>query len=619
MVARGSSRGRGAGRQTNNPTGGRGRTGNGPPGPTVSHQEGRTTPIRQATLPPLVETVADDERPPPDPDPNFHPQEDWQQVSRRRNTTPRESRTVVRNDDDRMPLRPPTPHSITSQRAQSTVPQQGHTAGLDFHTRQRSPPGEDDDDESQVTIHFEADHGSSQDSIEADEEQIRLSGEIEDMWNDLENVENLFATGCPDPSANPTAQTSQALTNTSVQQTLRNQQGYFPTTRTGSAQRGRFGVSNPNSPYLLRVPEDNDSAPTPGEECPAAMLNPDAGSDQDHRNAATPSPRVTTGQDINARPNVPPLIATTADAHEDLRRRYDALALPGDDRETNISRSAIDRDFERELHNAIATSLRNLATDMNQDTTRQVNDLSSRVGTAMGNVTSIMRAQERRQSLVMGNINQSMRDLGHTLYTMNQERLETITAGPPPAIPTLPALPAAQALPALPAAPQPTDHNAGHTMQPTHDPIKIKMLHNACYPHRELRTVRTQVNIAQLWAHRNLSYHEVAGLYKVTAAPVDSERLGTTTTRSGYVHDIQDQQGYFDEPEGQGPFHVNVHNRGSKPFVRKPGRLPKDVWDSLSATDQRNWDTLSDAAKALVVSMHNRNPTPPRQAHHSDP
>jgi hypothetical protein len=151
------------------------------------------------------------------------------------------------------------------------------------------------------------------------------------------------------------------------------------------------------------------------------------------------------------------------------------------------------------------------------------------------------------------------------------------------------------------------------------DPIKIKMLHNACYPHRELRAVRTQVNIAQLWAHHTLSYHEVAELYKVIAAPVDSDRLGTTSTRSRNVHDVQDQPDFYGDPEGPESFQANVHNRGNKPFVRKPGRLPKDVWDSLSPTDQRNSDTLSDAAKALVLSMQNRNPTPPsRQMHHSE-
>jgi hypothetical protein len=103
------------------------------------------------------------------------------------------------------------------------------------------------------------------------------------------------------------------------------------------------------------------------------------------------------------------------------------------------------------------------------------------------------------------------------------------------------------------------------------DPIKIEMLHNACYPHRELRAVRTQVNIAQLWAHRTIAYHEVAELYKVTAAPLDSERLGTTTTRSGNVHDVQHQVDHFDDPDNPDSFQANVHNRGNKPFVRKPG------------------------------------------------
>jgi hypothetical protein len=88
MVARGSSRGGGGGRQTNNPAGGRGRANNGPPGSTMSRQEGRATPHRHPPLPPLVETVVDGERPPPDPNPNQGSNEGWQQVSHCRSTTP---------------------------------------------------------------------------------------------------------------------------------------------------------------------------------------------------------------------------------------------------------------------------------------------------------------------------------------------------------------------------------------------------------------------------------------------------------------------------------------------------------------------------------------------------
>jgi hypothetical protein len=75
---------------------------------------------------------------------------------------------------------------------------------------------------------------------------------------------------------------------------------------------------------------------------------------------------------------------------------------------------------------------------------------------------------------------------------------------------------------------------------------------------------------------------------------------------------------YYDDSEDQESFQANVHNRGSKPFVRKPGRLPKDAWDSLSTTDQRNWDTLSDAAKALVLSLQNCNTTSSRQTNHTE-
>jgi hypothetical protein len=150
------------------------------------------------------------------------------------------------------------------------------------------------------------------------------------------------------------------------------------------------------------------------------------------------------------------------------------------------------------------------------------------------------------------------------------------------------------------------------------DSIKIEKLHSACYPHRKLRTVRTQVNIAQLWSSRTLTYREVTELYKVTAAPVDSDRLGAATTRPGNVHDIQEHRDYYDDSEDPESFQANMHNRGSKPFVRKPGRLPKDAWDSLSATDQRNWDTLSDAAKALVLSLQNRHTPSPRQTNHTE-
>jgi hypothetical protein len=376
---------------------------------------------------------------------------------------------MVRNDDDRLPPRPPTPHSTASQRTQPTDRQQDRTTtDPDFRTRQRSPPDDDDDDRSQETIHFETDQESSQDSDEAHEEQLRLSEEISNIWDRLENVGALFATKRHDPNANLT---SQALTNTSVQQSIRNQQGLFPAmVRPCSAQISRFGVSNPNSPYLLRVPRDNGPAPTPNVGWPATS-NPGVGSDQGRRNTTAPSPRITTGHGTDLNPAASPFIAVTGDTHAERPRsgEDDALALPSGGQETSVTpHGAVDRDFERELHEAIATSLQSFAADMNQDTTRQVNDLSSRVGTAMGSVTSIMRAQERRQSLVMGSINRTMRDLNYALDAMSRQ-LGAITADPWSALPALPAILADPALPALPAAvPQPTAHNAGHMVQPTH-------------------------------------------------------------------------------------------------------------------------------------------------------
>jgi hypothetical protein len=118
-MARGSSCGGGGGRQTNNPTG-RGRANNGPPGPSMSRQE-RATPIQPPPLPPLVETVVNGERPPPDPHPNQTSNEGWQQVSRRRNTTP-QGHTSQQSGGESMPPRPPTPNSTATQRVQPADP-----------------------------------------------------------------------------------------------------------------------------------------------------------------------------------------------------------------------------------------------------------------------------------------------------------------------------------------------------------------------------------------------------------------------------------------------------------------------------------------------------------------
>jgi hypothetical protein len=223
---------------------------------------------------------------------------------------------------------------------------------------------------------------------------------------------DLFNANRPGADNDPN---SQVLTNdTSVQQTILNQQGFFPTARPGSAQRSRFGAMNPNSPYLLRVPQG-------GNRMPVTMTgstttpDPTAGSDQGRRNDVIRVPPTIREQATIPDP-MPTLNAPASGDRTDPDAGTITLTLPDDDQQTDvILQGRIDRDFERELHEAVAYSLSNLATSMEEDTSRQVNRLSSRVGTAMGNVTSIMRAQERRQSLVMGNINRTMRNLNHAM------------------------------------------------------------------------------------------------------------------------------------------------------------------------------------------------------------
>jgi hypothetical protein len=292
MVARGSSRGGSGGRQTNNPTGSRSRANNGPQGPTMSRQEGRATPNRPRTLPPLVETVVEDERPPPDPNPNQGSNEGWQQVNRRRGTTS-QGQTSQRGSGERMPPRPPTPHFTATQGAQPAFPDlfddpPQDRSGPEFRTRQDSPP--DDDERSQGSIHFGVDNDSSQDSEEALEEQRRLSNEINNTWSMmLEHATgDLFDVNRPDDDNDPN---SQVLTNTSVQQSILNQQGYFPMVRPSSAQRSRFGAMNPNSPYLLRVPQGEGLTPatTAGD---TSMPDPTAGSGQDRRNEVVHVPPI---------------------------------------------------------------------------------------------------------------------------------------------------------------------------------------------------------------------------------------------------------------------------------------------------------------------------------------
>jgi hypothetical protein len=67
-------------------------------------------------------------------------------------------------------------------------------------------------------------------------------------------------------------------------------------------------------------------------------------------------------------------------------------------------------------------------------------------------------------------------------------------------------------------------------MVPAHqrfsDSVKIEMLHDACYGHRDLQSVRTQIDCLQLTSGRILTYHEITQLYKVTAAPLTTRNSG---------------------------------------------------------------------------------------------
>jgi hypothetical protein len=161
-------------------------------------------------------------------------------------------------------------------------------------------------------------------------------------------------------------------------------------------------------------------------------------------------------------------------------------------------------------------------------------------------------------------------------------------------------------------------------MVPAHqrfsDSVKIEMLHHdACYGHRDLRSVRTQIDCLQLTSGRILTYHEITQLYKVTAAPLDNEKFGSSSNRQSNQHDFHDNDG---QPDHEDPCYdvKTSQSRTNKPFVKRAVRLPKDTWHSLSPSDQKNWDTLSDQAKDLIIKSQaaQASQARPRQAHHTE-
>jgi hypothetical protein len=87
-------------------------------------------------------------------------------------------------------------------------------------------------------------------------------------------------------------------------------------------------------------------------------------------------------------------------------------------------------------------------------------------------------------------------------------------------------------------------------MVPAHqrfsDSVKIEMLHDACYGHRDLRSVRTQVDCLQMTNGRLLNYYEIMQLYKITAAPLDNEKFGSPSNRQTNMHGSHGQEEYPD-------------------------------------------------------------------------
>jgi hypothetical protein len=152
------------------------------------------------------------------------------------------------------------------------------------------------------------------------------------------------------------------------------------------------------------------------------------------------------------------------------------------------------------------------------------------------------------------------------------------------------------------------------------DSVKIEMLHDACYGHRDLLSVRTQIDCLQSTSGRILTYHEITQLYKVTAAPLDNEKFGSSSNRQSNLHDFHDNEGQSDYEDQR--YDVNTsQSRTNKPFVKRAVRLPKkDTWHSLSPSDQKNWDTLLDQAKDLIIKSQatQASQARPRQTHHTE-
>jgi hypothetical protein len=113
-------------------------------------------------------------------------------------------------------------------------------------------------------------------------------------------------------------------------------------------------------------------------------------------------------------------------------------------------------------------------------------------------------------------------------------------------------------------------------MVPVHqqfsDSVKIEMLHDACYGHRDLRSVRTEVDCMQMTSGRILIYyHEIMQLYKITAATLDNEKFGSSSNCTPNMHAFYNHDDQSDNEDQR--YKINSsQSRPSRPFVKRSAR-----------------------------------------------
>ena len=174
-----------------------------------------------------------------------------------------------------------------------------------------------------------------------------------------------------------------------------------------------------------------------------------------------------------------------------------------------------------------------------------------------------------------------------------------------------------------------------HSGEDFSDTQKRIMLENAVQPIRELHTVKTTADLQSAQGKQPLSYIEYASLLKGACVQYDNRALNhakaSKPSRSVYLHDLYDEplqdDDFFDpgfniDDEDYDSFDIDSpveliqayqtqrNFDRSRSAVNRP-RVPRHVWQQLSADGRSIWDKLSDKDKAALLSATRQNSSKP--------